>query len=262
MSYVPQNNAVYLAAYAGALVGLGGGDGIQEAEDHSFAAKSADAFAQQIDTTWGANSIASTSLVHIQGLAVTAFLGRSPLSADLALHAGNYSGIATNVVSVVNAGVNQLTAQGIHDPLSYPPAYVPGTFYTYTAPVLTAVGSAGTNGIYPGLAGVFPVGSNVEMIARIYGTASGNTGAVTLTLQYYPNGEGGSPVTVGTAAVPIVPVGEGGGFYIEMSCLVEVGANGMTGDITGLVWGWTLQVTGGPAVTVPAGQFTVEIGQT
>ncbi len=111
MSYTPNNAAIYLAAYAGALAGLGACT--QPISNVTNPANMADAFAQAVDTVWGATGFAVLDQTELQECSEAAWENRSPLKMPDAQIASAYTGIATEIVALVRAGTARVRAEGI-----------------------------------------------------------------------------------------------------------------------------------------------------
>lgn len=109
MSYVPNNPAVYLAAFSGMLsatgtVGRGNAD---------FSAIVADAFAQAVDEAWGPGSFTALDVESIRLACSALWTSRSPLSYPAAIDPQSYGTFATAVVALAQSGTARVIAEGI-----------------------------------------------------------------------------------------------------------------------------------------------------
>jgi hypothetical protein len=135
--YVPNNTPVYLAAFAGALAGLGAPN--QPIVDVDNSAEMADAFAQALDTVWGVTTYTQLDLLELQVCCEDVWSTRSPLPAPASTTPVDYDAIVTEIIALVRAGTAQVESEGI-DPDGGTPVptivaraigYVDGTYTTY-----------------------------------------------------------------------------------------------------------------------------------
>jgi hypothetical protein len=116
MSYVPNNTSVYLRAFAGALAGLGGsGKYLLDPNqgDNVGYALMADAYAQQLDTAWGATAPTSLELFEIQSNSQAVWEQHSPLESHVAYIPSSYTGLVNGVVALAMEGNAQVVSEGI-----------------------------------------------------------------------------------------------------------------------------------------------------
>lgn len=118
MSYTPNNVCIYLYAFAGGLAGLAASGRYLEdssQNDYVFPAEQADAFAQAIDTAWGAHEFSNADIQQIQACSQGVWQDRSPLISDkgTSVNTQSYAGVASAIVSLVKAGTAQIEAQGV-----------------------------------------------------------------------------------------------------------------------------------------------------
>src|SRR5271157_76752 len=112
--YVPFHTPIYLAAFAGCLAGLGAaGRYLNDPNpaDYDLQARSADAFAQQFDTSWGIAPFTNLEIVEIEENCEAVWETRSPLTTDQATIPGNYAGLVNGVIALVRAGNAQVVAE-------------------------------------------------------------------------------------------------------------------------------------------------------
>src|ERR1700679_1570304 len=99
--YVPNNASVYLRAFAGFMAGITAAANTDTvAIDYSNQAQMADAFAQQLDTSWGSSAPTAFELDTILTSCESVWENRSPLLAG-ALVPGNYTQVAQAVIARV-----------------------------------------------------------------------------------------------------------------------------------------------------------------
>lgn len=114
MSYTPINLCVYLKAFAGALSGMGSsGRNIPSLGAASYYALMADAYAQEFDATWGETTPTGFEEDSIEENSEAVWENGSPLERSVSLIPGSYNHIVVNVIALVQAGNNQIVAQGV-----------------------------------------------------------------------------------------------------------------------------------------------------
>jgi len=109
MSYPPLNPAVYLAANQ-AVAGFYSGEFLPS--NQAWYAQLADAWAQAMDTAWGAGSYTSLDLLNIGTCSVARFATRGTYPAPPATAAA-FADSAALVVALVRATTAQVVAEGI-----------------------------------------------------------------------------------------------------------------------------------------------------
>ena len=83
MAYTPNNINVYIAAFSGAVAGMGASNRFPRdnvASDYASLVSTAGAYAQQFDTMWGANNATSLDIDNITQLTAAAWESRAPNS--------------------------------------------------------------------------------------------------------------------------------------------------------------------------------------
>jgi hypothetical protein len=110
MSYVPNVTAVYLRAFEGVLAAFAE-PGPKAPTD---IAEMADAFAQAVDTAWGANPVTTFELRAIQSMSHSTWSDRSVLEHAGAYLAGSYQAEAIALVVAVQAGNAEVVEEGIN----------------------------------------------------------------------------------------------------------------------------------------------------
>ena len=111
MPYTPNNPPIYLAAFAGAIAGLGASG--QPFGDVSYSAAMSDAFSQAVDIAFGAGPYTALDLEIIREASETAWAERSPLRSPDSITPGAYTGIAQEIVALTRAGDLQVIGEGI-----------------------------------------------------------------------------------------------------------------------------------------------------
>jgi hypothetical protein len=149
--YNPNNIYVYMAAYSGALSGMGASPlGSQKGSvvktDYTNAAESAGAFAQEFDTQWGL--VASTILDEeaIWSCCAQAIANRTPLAGnDSDNNPAAWVAIAQSIIALVQQGDAFVAGQGIS-----PPSGDGGiSSISVTAPIHSSGGEAPVISIVP-----------------------------------------------------------------------------------------------------------------
>lgn len=117
MSYTPNNTSVYLQAFAGCIAGLtlsGRYPLSAFGADYQGEATQADAFAQEIDTVFGASTPTGFELLALQTTCAWVWsYGRSPLTAN-ATTPTSYTQLAKAIVALVQESNAQVVAEGIN----------------------------------------------------------------------------------------------------------------------------------------------------
>ena len=146
--YVPHNTDLYLKANAGFMGGITAPANTDvHAGDYTLYAQMADAYAQQVDTVWGAPAPTSYDLDAILEVSEAVWAARSPLGAVAGILPGSYTQVAEAVVARVQQANAQIVSEGI-DPNG---GGVPGgvTNVTGTAPITSTGGATPAIGITP-----------------------------------------------------------------------------------------------------------------
>jgi hypothetical protein len=117
---MPTTPSVYVAAFNGCLIGLAAsGKYLNDpnAGDYAYYTAQAKAFATQIDVAWTASGTPSPTCSEINSLQAAATgvwsSDRSPLQSSAANVPGNYAGVATAIVALVQQGNAQLVLDGV-----------------------------------------------------------------------------------------------------------------------------------------------------
>jgi hypothetical protein len=111
MSYTPNNPPVYLAAFAGAVTGLGARD--NPIGDVAYSANMANAFAQAVDTAFGDGAYTGLDLNTIRSASQAAWQTRSPLSDPQSLNANAYVTLADEIVALALQSDAEVESEGI-----------------------------------------------------------------------------------------------------------------------------------------------------
>jgi len=118
MNYNPNNSAVYLAAIAGSLAGIAAsGQYLSDANeaDYMYPAEQADAFAQAVDTAWGAHTSSNVEILAIQLASQAVWQnGRSPLNSAVSTLESSYTKIGAAIAALVQAGNAQVVLEGVN----------------------------------------------------------------------------------------------------------------------------------------------------
>ena len=197
MAYVPKNINVYAAAFAGAYAGASvpGGAFIVDPAGGDFnpVATVAGAFAQAVDTVWGAATVANSSdLISIQ-IASSLLFARGagyPVAAPVNTQA-NWTVAATSLVAMVqqgdtfNSGTQNVTPPGVSGSNR---AYGSGGATTAGQATITVVAAAKL--IAKG-SGIFKYDVNLSWAAL----AAADVG--TLTVKVFTDAVAGTPLTLG-----------------------------------------------------------------
>ncbi len=144
MSYTPINSPIYLAAYAGALAGMGAC--VQPINNVSNPSILADVFSQAVDQAWNSASNTALDLASMRESCEAAWENRSPFKTPDATTVGAYAGIATEIVALVRAGTAKVQAEGI-DPNAGGGSGV--TSVSGTAPIVSSGGATPAISITP-----------------------------------------------------------------------------------------------------------------
>jgi hypothetical protein len=116
MAYTPLNVCVYLKAFAGCLAGLGAaGTYLTDPNegDYTWAARMADAYAQQFDTTWGAVTPTNFEEDAIFGASASVWQTHSMLESHVAFIPNSYTGLCNGAIALVQEGNAQVVIEGV-----------------------------------------------------------------------------------------------------------------------------------------------------
>ncbi len=143
MSYVPQNISVFVAAFSGALSGMGiSGKVPSDPVPSSYDTLSlvASAYAQAFDLTWTASPVPTTfDIEMIQSVSEAAWQERAPQAIISATSqaVATYIPVSRALIASIRSGENYLAGQGIT-----PPAVGGVTGVTGSAPIASSGGNA------------------------------------------------------------------------------------------------------------------------
>jgi hypothetical protein len=118
MSYVPNNNAIFIAAFSGAAAGMGVNRGVpldSHALDYTVLMMIAGAWAQAFDTSWGANPNSTLDTEMAQSLSEEAWGQRTPGPQNVAkyLQPLNWKPQTDALVAQITAAESYFSGQGI-----------------------------------------------------------------------------------------------------------------------------------------------------
>lgn len=197
MAYSPLNINVYAAAFAGAMAGIGVPNGAFIVDpttgDYAGAAAVAAAFAQAVDTAWGAATVANSyDLACITEASSNLFVrGAAPLTGAVVLQA-NWTTAALALVAMVQQGDTNFAAQNITPPgvAGANRAYGEGGATTAGQATITVI--AAMKLIAKG-SGLFKAWCNLSWAAL----AAADVG--TMTIKVFTDNVAGTPLTLGNA---------------------------------------------------------------
>src|SRR5271157_1600985 len=110
--YTPNNDAIYLAAFGGAIAGLGAPN--QPIQSVANAAEAADAFAQAVDTVWGVGSYTNLERNSLREACETVWATRSTLAQPYTYDPSAYQPLAQEIVALIRSGNAQVVAEGVN----------------------------------------------------------------------------------------------------------------------------------------------------
>lgn len=195
MAYSPLNINVYSAAFAGAMAGIGVPSGAfivdPATADYASAAAVAAAFAQAVDTAWGAVTVPNSyDLACISEASSQLFSrGASPLTGNTLLQA-NWTTVAIALVAMVQQGDTNFASQNITPPgiAGANRAYGQGGATTAGQPTITVIAAMK---LIAKSSGLFKAWLNMSWAAL----AAADVG--TLTIKVFTDNVAGTPLTLG-----------------------------------------------------------------
>lgn len=220
MSYVPNNDAIFVASYSGAMSGMGVNKGVpldKNSVDYAVLAAIAGAWAQSFDTSWGANPNSTLDADMAQSLSEEAWGSRTPSPQSIALYLQplNWKPQTDALVAQIAAAEAYFTAQGISPTPPVPPT-TPGNLDLICFALALATANSATS--IP--AGALVVGVSLLVTTPYSGGATiaiGRAGSTSLLMGTGDNtpqfaGEYQAPQTTawGGASTPIVATVGGG----------------------------------------------------
>ena len=137
--YVPNNQSVFTAAYAGTLAGMGVSNRVLTDPDsarYDGLASIAGAFAQEFDTQRGVGPASDLELESIGANCEAAWFGRTPTEEDPFYTPSTYTDTVLALLAIIQAGKNYFVTQGI-DPVAT----------SGSVPNLAALTALGTSGL-------------------------------------------------------------------------------------------------------------------
>jgi hypothetical protein len=143
--YTPLNTPVYLRAFAGFLSGITAAAKTDvNAGDYTLYAEMADAWAQQVDTSWGVSAPTLLELDGIDGGSEAVWENSSPPPSKAAVLAGTYLTTALAVIARVRQGNAQVVSEGIDPNGTGSPGTGTVTSVTGTLPIVITGGATVT----------------------------------------------------------------------------------------------------------------------
>lgn len=238
MSYTPNNTDVYLRAAAGFMAGIAASAVTDTlAGDFSLYAQMADAYAQQLDTSWGVTPTPTNlELFTIQEVSEAVWENRSPPPTVNATTPGTYTQVAQSVIARVQQINAQVISQGI-DP-NGPGTPGTGTVTSVSATAPLAVTASPT--VAPVVAasaftgsGLAHVTAGVLDVAADLGFAPGaipvtNAGATDVVFRLI-----GGAGTIGASGAMVINLSAGGASIIGSLPNTKQDPQNMAGDVTG-----------------------------
>jgi hypothetical protein len=205
MSYAPNQTSVYLRAFAGFMAGITA-QAVTDTSmgDYTLYGQMADAYAQQVDASWGILFPTGLELSMIGQISEAIWENRSPNSGADAVNPGSYTQIAQAVVARVLQGNAQVVSEGINPNGGGLSSYVVSpngatTFATGMVP--------GTSGkllavafLAPEASGLLTINANFLIVSNVAPVEDAVITAIyvpALTLV-----TGGSPIAPGLIATP------------------------------------------------------------
>jgi hypothetical protein len=146
MPYIVQNPNVFTAAFSGALAGMGVSGRVNvDANSARYAGlvAVANAFAEEMDTLWGATSVATLEVETFQEASESLWQGRAPIPSGITLNPLTWQAECQAIIAIVEEALAWYASQGYPNPPiggEGPPAGTPnGNAYYNSAGVLTSV---------------------------------------------------------------------------------------------------------------------------
>jgi hypothetical protein len=133
--YVPNNDAIFIAAYSGAMAGMCINRGVpldNAAIDYGVVAMIAGAWAQSFDTSWGANSNSPLDANLALTLSEQAWSQRTPGPQNIAAYvtASNWKAQTDALVAQITASETYFAGQGINpNPTNSNPSWKQATWF-------------------------------------------------------------------------------------------------------------------------------------
>lgn len=119
MAYVPNNRAIFIAAHTGAMAGMAASNRLPaDYTGYAGIAVIASAFAQAVDTLWGANPSSTVQEWCIQQSSEACWQNRAPQPSAAQNNPLTYYDIASALVLSANASEDWFVAEGIDPNLS------------------------------------------------------------------------------------------------------------------------------------------------
>jgi hypothetical protein len=121
MSYTVQNPNVFTAAFSGALAGMGVSGRIitnSAPSRYDGLVKLANAYAQEMDTLWGATAVASLEVETIQAASEALWQQRAPVVTVLSVIPGFYQQECAAIIAIVQRGLTLYSSEGYPNPSS------------------------------------------------------------------------------------------------------------------------------------------------
>jgi hypothetical protein len=112
MSYTPNNQTVYMAAFTGAIAGMGSSNRTNVSDlstTYDNLAVVAGAYAEEFDTTWGTQTTNPEQIALIEKLSEAAWVNRFPSNTV----PSPYNTIVKGLIAIIVASDTYLTSQGV-----------------------------------------------------------------------------------------------------------------------------------------------------
>jgi len=249
--YTPNQTSVYLKAFAGFMAGITAQAVTDTSQgDYTLYGQMADAYAQQVDTSWGILFPTNLELSMIGQISEAIWENRSPNGGADAVNPGSYTRVAQAVVARVLQGNAQVVLEGINPNGGGLSSYVisPNAAATFATGMVP-----GTSGKLLAVAFLAPEASGVLSINANFSIVS-NTAPVedaVITAIYVPSltaVTAGTPIAPGLIATPtsVTPAQNSGG-AVQLFAVIA-----LTASVGGL-YVTTAQFAGLPCVA-PVGE--------
>ena len=154
MPYTPQNVSIFVAAFTGALAGMGVSNRVPSdavSSDYAGLASVAGAYAQSFDTAWGATVPSSFDTAAVRDCSLDVWQDRAPQAVAPFLTPATYTAQCQALIAIIQAGETYLGANAISPSTPqlvfvYQPGGIAGKgIYTTWASLVAAV--AAVNGV-------------------------------------------------------------------------------------------------------------------